>query len=106
MSTFRKQAEKIKEEILNDLRDQNNTLPAKVIEAKKIISEFEKENLHRKQKIFNAKLPLPLPSGDVCPYCFVESGAAVHMVAISASIDAPNINIYECKTCSSVIEVE
>jgi hypothetical protein len=104
MSTFRKQAEKIKEEILNDLREQNNTLPAKVIEAQKIISEFEKENLHRKQKIFNAKLPLP--SGDVCPNCFVESGVAVHMVSISASSDAPNVDLFECKSCGITIEVE
>jgi len=104
MSTFRKQAEKLKEEILNDLREQNNTLPAKVIEAQKIISEFEKENLHRKQKILNAKLPLP--SGDVCPYCFVESGIAVHMLPTSASSDAPNVDLFECKNCGNTISVE
>lgn len=104
MSTFRKQAEKLKEEILNDLREQNNTLPAKVIEAQKIISDFEKVNSHRKQKIFNAELPLP--PGDVCPYCFVESGISVHVVTIPASNDALSIDLYKCKTCSSIIEVE
>jgi len=92
MSLFRKQAEKLKEEILNDLREQNNTLPAKVIEAQKVISEFEKANLHRKQKMLNAELPLP--SGDVCPYCFVESGIAVHMLPTSASPDAPNVDLF------------
>lgn len=90
MSTFRKQAEKLKEEILNDLRRQSNKLPAKVIEAQKIISDFEKENFHRTQKMLNAELPLPL--GDVCPYCFVESGVSVHVVTIPASNDAPNID--------------
>ena len=104
MSLFRKQAEKLKEEILNDLREQNNTLPAKVIEAQKVISEFEKANLHRKQKMLNAELPLP--PGDVCPYCFVESGISVHVVTIPASNDAINIDLYKCKTCSSIIEVE
>ncbi len=48
----------------------------------------------------------PLPSGDVCPYSFVESRVAVHMIPTSASPDAPNVDVFECKNCGTTIEVE
>jgi hypothetical protein len=100
---MRKQAEQYKADILRHLEQEDRQPPpSEVVEAQRIILQFEQGNKDRVAQIQRALSPLP--PGDLCPSCFVKRGVTSHMSPISS--DNTDIDLFTCKTCGLIIEVK
>lgn len=102
---MRKQIEKYKTEILRRLQEYGNkSKPSEVLEAEKVIAKFNQREKDRITQLQRAQSPLP--ADDACPDCFVERGITSHMKTLPASENAPEIDLFKCKTCGLIIEIK
>jgi len=89
-------------EKVNQLKAENNSPPREVLEAQKVIAQFEEWKNERIAKILRSELPYP--AAEACPDCFLESRVS-HMVCASP-LDVggdPDIDYFICKQCGLVL---